>query len=170
MPWFSPDPRAILEFDRLHIPRSLESARRKSKFRFTTDQAFEAVITACAKIPRPGQPGTWITQTLLRAYLEFHRQGYAHSIEVWEKDELIGGIYGVDVDGVFAGESMFHLRPNASKLALLTLIERLHRAGAEWLDIQMLTPHMEALGAREIPRNDFLDRLEKDRRRGWRAF
>ncbi|MDR3607651.1 MAG: leucyl/phenylalanyl-tRNA--protein transferase [Oligoflexia bacterium] len=174
LPWCSPDPRAILEFERLHVPRSLKKslgrAHGQRRLAFTVDQAFDAVIRACAKVPRPGQSGTWITPRMLKAYGEFHRRGYAHSIEVWEENELIGGVYGVDVDGVFAGESMFHLKPNASKLGLLFLIDHLRAAGARWMDIQMLTPHMKALGAREIPRDEFLDRLALERQRGIRLF
>jgi leucyl/phenylalanyl-tRNA--protein transferase len=111
---------------------------------------------------------------MIRAYRELHKQGWAHSVEVWEEENsvkrLVGGIYGVDVDGIFAGESMFYLRPNASKLALLHLIEQLRASGAEWMDIQMLTPHMKALGASEITRDDFLNRLEKDRAKCARPF
>jgi leucyl/phenylalanyl-tRNA--protein transferase len=163
-----------LEFDRLHIPRSLKAVRRKSRFTYTIDQAFEDVIRACAKLPRPGQAGTWITTSMMKAYRDLNQQGWAHSVEVWEEatsaKRLIGGIYGVDVDGIFSGESMFHLRPNASKLALLHLIEHLRASGAEWMDIQMLTPHMEALGAREISRDDFLNRLDKGRAKCARPF
>jgi leucyl/phenylalanyl-tRNA--protein transferase len=98
---------------------------------------------------------------MLQAYIEFHRRGFAHSVEVWEGSELIGGIYGVEVGGVFAGESMFYRKPNASKLALLHLVEHLKKRGASWIDIQMLTPHMKALGAREIKRGDFLNELSR---------
>jgi leucyl/phenylalanyl-tRNA---protein transferase len=175
MTWFSPNPRAILEFDRLHVPRSLERVRKHSSFLFTVDEDFEAVIRACARIPRPGQRGTWIFAPMVTAYQELHRQGHAHSIEVWEVPgdgprTLVGGVYGVDVDGVFAGESMFHLRPNASKLALLHLAGILSAANSDWMDIQMLTPHMAALGAREIPREEFLERLRVSRERGFRPF
>jgi len=159
--WFCPPRRAILEFDRLHIPRSLAKAIRQTQFRFTLDHAFDQVIRACAATPRPGQPGTWITAEMIEAYCELHRLGHAHSAEVWEGSELVGGVYGVDASGVFAGESMFHQRPNASKFALLHLIEHLAAQGASWIDIQTVTPHMEALGAREIPRRKFLRLLSE---------
>ncbi len=157
--WVSPPMRAILEFSELHIPRSLAKERLRTPFTITIDRDFPSVIESCARIRRPDQPGTWITERMLRAYLRFHRLGYAHSVEVWEGTELVGGLYGVAVDGVYAGESMFHRRPNASKLALLALIDHLKERGLGWIDIQMMTPHMEMLGAREIPRDEFLRKL-----------
>jgi len=170
--WFCPDPRAILRFSDLHLPESLSRAQRKAltAWRFSQDEAFEEVILACSKVPRPGQEGTWITPEMIQAYIEFHRLGYAHSVEVWEGSELIGGIYGVEVKGVFAGESMFYRRPNASKLALLHLIEVIKKRGASWIDIQMLTPHMKALGAREIKRGDFLNELSRTHALGLQLF
>jgi leucyl/phenylalanyl-tRNA--protein transferase len=107
---------------------------------------------------------------MMRAYSEFHEAGYAHSVEVWDNDELVGGLYGVDACGTFAGESMFSLRPNTSKLALLFLIDHLKSRGLDWIDIQMLTPHMEALGAKEILRTDFLDRLAITQQRNLKLF
>lgn len=162
--WFSPDPRAILDFNDLHIPASLVRARKKASFRFTIDQAFEQVIEACASTPRPGQDGTWITEEMKDAYLRFHKLGYAHSVEAWarEKDTLVGGIYGVAVDGVFSAESMFYRKPNASKLALLFLVEHLSKQGLGWMDIQMLTPHLKALGAKEISRAEFLKKWSRE--------
>jgi leucyl/phenylalanyl-tRNA--protein transferase len=168
--WMCPEERAVLEFDALHIPRSLAQTRRKSPFRFTIDKAFPEVIAACARAKRPDQPGTWITGPMMRAYVRFHELGHAHSVEAWEGDELVGGLYGVDVDGLFAGESMFRLRPNASKLALLHLIDHLRERGAEWIDIQIMTPHFELLGARNIPRDQFLVRLAEARERGIKLF
>jgi leucyl/phenylalanyl-tRNA--protein transferase len=168
--WFSPDPRAILEFDRLHIPRSLAKARKQTPLTFTCDAAFDLVIDQCSELPRADQDGTWITAEMLAAYREFHRLGYAHSFEAWEGSRLVGGLYGVAVDGVFAGESMFHLQPNASKLTLLYAIERLREWGAEWIDIQMLTPHFEALGARTIARERFLALLRTTQARKLRFF
>lgn len=168
--WFSPNPRAILDFSELHIPRSLERARKRCTWRFTQNQAFEAVIRACARTPRPGQKGTWINSEMLQAYVRFHHEGCAHSVEVWEGETLVGGIYGVDVDGAFAGESMFHLQPNASKLALLHLVDLLRQCGREWMDIQMMTPHLESLGAREISRDEFLEKLARAHARGLRPF
>lgn len=168
--WFCPPRRAILEFDRLHIPRSLARARARTTWRFSFDAAFDEVIERCAVVPRAGESGTWITGEMIRAYKLLHRQGFAHSVEVWDGARLVGGLYGVAVGGAFAGESMFHLEANASKLGLLHLIDSLRARGAEWIDIQMLTPHMEALGAREITRDDFLARLDATHRRGLRLF
>jgi leucyl/phenylalanyl-tRNA--protein transferase len=170
IPWCCPDPRAVLEFDRLTVPRTVRQEQRKGRFRFTLDAAFARVIAACARVPRPGQRSTWITPEMARAYERLHALGLAHSVEAWEGESLAGGLYGVAVEGVFAGESMFHLAPNASKLALLFLVEHLRARGAEWMDIQMLTPHLEALGAREIPRDDYLGRLAEAQARKLRLF
>jgi len=168
--WFSPDPRAVLVFKDLHLPASLVRARRQSPFRTTCDQAFKEVIEACASTPRPDQKGTWITHPMLEAYIGLHERGLAHSIEVWDEKELVGGIYGVEVRGVFAGESMFHVKSNASKFALLALIEKIREQGAEWMDIQMLTPHMEKLGAKEITRDRYLEMLQQAQARGLKLF
>jgi leucyl/phenylalanyl-tRNA--protein transferase len=171
--WFSPEPRAILEFERLHVPRSLAQARRRAQasgVTYSIDKAFGEVISLCSLVPRAGQSGTWITPEMKEAYLRFHGLGYAHSIEVWRDGLLVGGMYGVDAGGAFAGESMFHLEPNASKLALLHLVDHLREGGLDWIDIQMLTPHLEQLGAREIPRGEFLDRLRETQGRGLRLF
>jgi leucyl/phenylalanyl-tRNA--protein transferase len=161
LPWCCPQERAILEFKDLHIPRTLAKAKRQNRFRFTIDQCFAEVISACARIPRVGESGTWITGEMMRAYGELHQQGHAHSVEVWEGTTLVGGLYGVDAGGAFSGESMFYYRSNASKLALLYLIDRLHKRGLEWIDIQMITPHMEALGAKTIDRSEFLQKLSR---------
>lgn len=168
--WFCPDPRAVLEFGDLHLPESLRRAQRKANYQFTIDQAFEDVIRACATAPRPGQSGSWINDEMIRAYLKFHSLGHAHSVEVWDGKELVGGIYGVEIQGAFAGESMFHHRPNASKLALLHLIAHLKSRGSTWMDIQQLTPHMKALGAKEISRDDFLTALSRTHALGLRLF
>lgn len=157
--WFCPEERAIIEFKDLHVPRSLLKIRKRAPFRLTIDQNFRAVIEACARARRAGEDGTWITPEMIRAYCELHRSGHAHSVEAWEGDDLIGGLYGVDAGGAFAGESMFFLRPNASKLALLHLIEHLAARGLDWIDIQVMTPHMEALGARLVSRDEFLEKL-----------
>jgi leucyl/phenylalanyl-tRNA--protein transferase len=170
LPWCCPEERAILEFKDLHIPRSLARANRQKSFRFTFDQAFAEVIAACAKIKRKGESGTWITTEMVRAYCELHQRGYAHSVEAWEGNTLVGGIYGVDAGGAFSGESMFYYRSNASKLALLHLIEHLHKRGLDWIDIQMLTPHMEALGAKIIDRSEFLQRLSLAQKRNITLF
>ena len=159
LPWFSPRRRAVIFFDELHIGRSLEKARRRSPFTFTIDRAFSDVIRACAAIDRPDQDGTWIAPNIVKAYLRLHDAGDAHSVEAWDGDTLAGGLYGVDSGGVFTGESMFHLRPNASKLALLFLIDHLRSRGASFIDCQVMTPHMESLGARLITRGRYLDML-----------
>ncbi len=159
VPWCCPAERAILEFNELRIPRRLSRMKRQARFRFTIDEAFEAVIVSCANVSRKTETGTWITREMIRAYCELHRKGHAHSVEAWDGNTLVGGIYGVDAGGAFSGESMFYYRPNASKLALLHLIEHLESRGLDWLDIQMITPHMEALGAKIIPRSTFLRKL-----------
>jgi leucyl/phenylalanyl-tRNA--protein transferase len=168
--WFCPEERAILEFTDLHIPRSLQREQRRAPFRFTIDKNFRAVITCCARVTRTDERGTWITPQMLKAYCQLHAAGHAHSVEAWAGDELVGGLYGVDAGGAFAGESMFHLRPNASKLALLHLIEHLRARGLDWLDIQVMTPHMSVLGAKEITRDEFLAKLAAARARGLRLF
>lgn len=166
IPWCSPKKRALLIFSEMTIPRSLAKARRTTELTFTRDRAFVDVMKACAEAPRPGQDGTWITAAMLKAYTDLHARGRAHSVEAWRTSEggearLVGGIYGVDAGGVFAAESMFYRETNASKLALLHLVDLLKEKGSEWLDIQQLTPHLEKLGAREIKRSDFLRRLSQ---------
>lgn len=168
--WFSPPERGVLDFVDLHLPRSLQRARRRCGYRLTIDAAFPAVIRACAGTPRPGQAGTWITPSIIAAYEGLHRLGIAHSAEAWAGDRLVGGIYGVDAGGAFAGESMFHRVPDASKLALVHLVEHLAARGLDWLDIQVLTPHMARLGARAVPRKEFLARLAETRARSLRLF
>ena len=170
LPWFCPEQRAILEFAELRVPKSLQRERRKTRFEFTIDRAFPQVIENCARVKRNHEAGTWITEDFIHSYIELHEAGDAHSIEVWENGELVGGLYGVDAGGVFCGESMFHLRSNASKLALLFLIEHLQTRGADWLDAQVMTPHLSVLGAREISRNTFLTRLEQTQAKGLQLF
>ncbi len=165
--WFCPPHRAVLDFDKIHVAGRLARARRHSKFTFTLDTAFDRVIVGCRLSPRPGQSGTWITPAMQAAYRTLHRLGDAHSVEVWDTDGgLVGGLYGVSAGGVFCGESMFHSASNASKFALLFLCEHLRSRGSAWIDIQVMTPHLAALGAAEIPRDEFLDRLgwEQSRR------
>ena len=168
--WFSPPERGILFFDELHVPRSLAREQKRTRLTFTIDRAFERVIRACRAVVRAHEKGTWITPQMVRGYCEFHGRGRAHSVEAWEGEELVGGLYGVDAGGAFAGESMFHLRPNASKLALLHLIEHLRARGLSWLDIQVMTPHMESLGPRLVPREEFLALLARARQRGLKLF
>ena len=171
IPWVCPPRRAILEFAELHVPRNLrKSQRTHATLRFTIDAAFEAVIRACAAAARPGQRGTWITPAMMSAYLEVHRRGHAHSIEAWDGDDLMGGLYGVTAAGVFTGESMFHRISDASKLCVLFLIDHLRGRGSTWIDIQQLTPHFAQLGAREISREEFLAKLAAERLAGRQLF
>jgi leucyl/phenylalanyl-tRNA---protein transferase len=171
LPWYCPEYRAILDFDEAHIPASLRRARNKSEFTFTIDRDFRGVITECSLAHRPGQSGTWIMPEFIDAYTELHRRGIAHSVEAWDAaGKLVGGVYGVDAGGVFCGESMFYKRPNASKLALLFFIEHARLRGSSWLDAQVMTPHMKALGAREIPRNQFLRRLKQTQEKNLTLF
>ncbi len=160
-PWGRTPTPARLRFENLHVSSSLRRQRRKASFEFTHDRAFDQVIRACAQMPRPGQDGTWITPRMLKAYIELHRAGHAHSVEAWRDGQLVGGIYGVDPGGAFAAESMFYIEPYASKLALLHLIEHLSSRGLGWLDIQVMTPHLQAMGAEEIDRDSFLELLER---------
>lgn len=170
LPWFCPEKRAILEFDDLHISRSLRRAINNKPYELTIDRAFSQVIKNCAGVFRPHEKGTWITPEFIEAYTQLHKEGLAHSAEAWENGVLVGAVYGVDCGGVFAGESMFHIRPNASKLALLHLIEHMRSRGATWMDIQVMTPHMEAFGAKEITRKVFLERLEAEQSRNLHLF
>jgi leucyl/phenylalanyl-tRNA--protein transferase len=171
LPWFCPKRRAVLEFSELRVPRSLAKERRKGKFTFTIDNDFRAVVNGCAEMKRPDQPGTWITPDFISAYCRLHEAGMAHSVEAWgEQGELVGGLYGVDAGGVFCGESMFYRQPNASKLSLLVLIDHLRGRGSTWLDNQVMTPHFEAFGAKEIERAEFLDKLEQTQNLGLRLF
>lgn len=170
MPWFSPRRRTVIVFDELHVGRSLRKAERRSGFTYTIDQAFDDVIASCAGTPRGDETGTWIGPEIIAAYTDLHRAGDAHSVEVWQDETLVGGLYGVDAGGLFTGESMFHLAADASKLALLFLIEHLRTRDATWLDCQVMTPHMEALGAREIKRAQFLDMLAEEQASGRLLF
>ena len=156
--WWSPDPRAIFEFHQVHISHSLARTLRRQRFQITFDRAFAGVIRACATVPRRGDD-TWISPEFIEAYEVMHRSGWAHSCESWEGDRLVGGVYGVALGGFFAGESMFHHTGDASKVALASLLGHLHRQGFSLFDTQMLTSTTRALGAVEIPRRDYLQRL-----------
>lgn len=159
--WFCPEPRGVLDFQEVHIPKSLQKLQKKKAYRFSFNKDFMAVLEQCQTRPRPGQEGTWITEAMKDAYFQFHLDGYAHSIECWnQKNQLVGGLYGVYIDGVFSGESMFHIENNCSKLCLIELVNALKNHGLKWLDIQMLTPVTEQLGGKYISRQDFLKRLE----------
>ena len=170
MAGFSPRRRTVILFDELHVGRSLRKAQRRSGFTYSIDRAFDEVIASCAETPRGDETGTWINPEIIAAYKNFHRSGDAHSVEVWQDETLIGGLYGIDAGGGFTGESMFHNVTDASKLALLFLIDHLHARGATWIDCQVMTPHMEALGASEIPRAHFLDMLAEAQARGRSLF
>lgn len=168
--WFSPDPRFVLELSRVHVARSLRKAIRKEPYRITADLAFSEVIRACADQPRPGQSGTWITDALIQGFEALHARGFAHSIEAWSGSELVGGIYGVSLGGVFFGESMFARAPDASKIAFVTLLGNLDAWGLSLVDCQVYTEHLERFGAERWPRARFLARLhellERPTRRG----
>lgn len=170
IPWVCPPRRAVLEFDRLSVPKTLRQARRRSTFTYSIDRAFERVIGECTIAKRPGQDGTWIIPAMHTAYIALHREGGAHSVEVWDGDALVGGLYGVNSGGVFTGESMFHRADNASKLALLHLVDHLAARDARWIDIQQLTPHMAVLGARELSRDEFLLKLRGEQVRELKLF
>lgn len=158
--WWSPDPRFILELDEFKISRSLQKTLRRKIFQVTFDRVFEEVIAACSVVPREGQRGTWITQEMRDAYLELHGLGYAHSVESWFGGKLAGGLYGVSLGKAFFGESMFHHKTDASKVALATLVDKLRTWGFHFIDSQMTTEHMMSLGAKEVPRRIFLKRLQ----------
>jgi len=156
--WWSPDPRAIFELERFRPPERLKSKLRNHTFTLTFDQAFASVIHACAD-PAPGRESTWISPRFIDAYIELHRAGHAHSVEVWQEGQLVGGVYGVAIAGFFAGESMFHRVSDASKIALCHLMEHLRARKFELFDTQVLSPLTARLGAIEIRRRDYLERL-----------
>jgi leucyl/phenylalanyl-tRNA--protein transferase len=157
--WFSPDPRGVLDFSDFHVSTSLKKwARTHEQWSYTFNQNFSQVMEQCRLQKRPGQNGTWILPEMEKAYLELFQRGEALSLEVWEEQQLIGGIYGVLIDGIFSGESMFHLKKNASKMALWKLVEELKSRGHQWMDIQMVTPVLAGFGGKLISRNEFLTR------------
>lgn len=154
--WWSPDPRAVFELDRLHVSRRLARTVRQGRSTITINQCFETVMRACGE-NRPN--GTWVTESMIEGYTRLHGLGHAHSLEVWQDGELAGGLYGVTIGGLFAAESMFHRKRDASKVALVHLVERLKARGFSLLDTQMLTPLTRTLGAVEISRIAYLNRL-----------
>jgi leucyl/phenylalanyl-tRNA--protein transferase len=164
--WFSPDPRGIIPLDTFHTPRRLARVVRKGGFRIEIDRAFESVMRACAEAERdPDDPGSWISDEIVRSYCALHERGVAHSVEVWKGDRLAGGLYGVSLGGAFFGESMFHRETDASKVALVALVERLRGRGYLLLDTQWVTEHLEQFGAIEIPRSRYLHLLDASLRR-----
>jgi len=159
--WWSPDPRLVLIPEELKVAKTLKQTIRKGVFRVTTNQAFEEVIRNCATIQRKGEQGTWITEEMIRAYIRLHQAGYAHSVESWDGDELAGGLYGVMLGRAFFGESMFAKKTDASKVAFAVYATELAQKGFELIDCQVTTQHLKRFGAREIPRAEFMNRLEK---------
>jgi leucyl/phenylalanyl-tRNA---protein transferase len=158
--WWSPDPRMVLRVDELRITRSLRKVVRSGRFTVTFDQAFEPVMRGCAE-PRAGQEGTWITDDMLAAYTTLARMGYAHSVEAWCDGRLAGGLYGVAIGRMFFGESMFARQTDASKVAFVHLVRQLARWSVPMIDCQMSTAHLASLGAREIPRAEFVAELTR---------
>ena len=156
--WWSPDPRGIIELDQVHISESLAKVIRRRTFEITIDRAFREVMQGCAA-PGPGRQGVWITAEFMEAYTRLHEQGHAHSVECWHNKELVGGIYGVAVGGLFAGESMFHRADNASKVVLCHLAGHLRERRFALFDIQMVTPATQPLGAKAVSRREYLSRL-----------
>ena len=154
--WWSPDPRTVFDTGALHLPRRFRRSLRRLDWEIGADGDFSGVVAACASAPRPGQDGTWITQEMQQAYLALHRLGHAHSIEVRAHGELVGGIYGVMAGPVFCGESMFSRESGGSRIALAALCRLLAAHGVRWLDAQMPTPHLASMGARSIPRREYL--------------
>ncbi len=155
--WFSPDRRGIVPLDQFHAPRRLRRIVRQGRFEVSADRAFRDVIVACGSRTDPA--GNWIDEEIVESYAALHAAGFAHSIETWRDGSLVGGLYGVSLRGAFFGESMFHLVTDASKVALCALVERLRARGYVLLDIQWLTPHLERLGALEVPRRRYLELL-----------
>jgi leucyl/phenylalanyl-tRNA--protein transferase len=177
--WHSPDPRAVVVLDSVHVSRSLRPVLRRGDFEVTYDRAFVRVIRACKEADRPGQDGTWITDEQEAAFVRLHELGFAHSVEAWsvpgsagaglgvspegpEERRLAGGLYGISLGRMFFGESMFSREPNASKIALVTLAKKLSSWGAWFLDAQVLNPFTESMGAEEWPRKVFLERLAEE--------
>lgn len=159
--WWSPNPRMVLFLDELVVSKSMRNILNRNVFKVTFNQNFREVISNCQKIKRDGQNGTWITNDMIEAYCKLNELGIAKSVEVWQNDELVGGLYGIDLGHVFCGESMFSKVSNASKVAFIALINRLKEANYKVLDCQVYNEHLESLGCREIDRTDFMELLEK---------
>lgn len=156
--WWSPSQRGVLPLRDFHCSKSLKKLIRKNHYRISLNQDFEQVIQLCANIPRMDN-GTWITDSMIQAYQRLHQHGHAHSIEVWQQNELVGGLYGVSVGRVFCGESMFHLHANCSKLAMFWLVHYLQLHQFDFIDCQMITPHLATMGGIAMPRKQFIDAL-----------
>ena len=160
--WWSPDPRMILLPQSFKVSKSLKKTILSNKYKITLNTSFEEVINCCSKIKRKGQQGTWITKNMITAYLQLHKKGHAQSVEVWSDNQLVGGLYGIDLKEkkIFCGESMFSKKNNASKIALYYLVKKLKTENYRLIDCQMYTSHLESLGAQEIPRHEFLKYLK----------
>lgn len=159
--WWSPDPRLVLYPSEFRVSRSLKKTIRKQMFKLTVDEAFASVIKACARSRTKADEGTWIVEEMIGAYCKLHESGLAHSVEVWQDDKLVGGLYGVSLGKCFFGESMFTHISNASKIALVALVEHLQTLEFSFIDCQISTPHLLSFGAQEIPRIRFLSELEQ---------
>ncbi len=159
--WWSPPQRMVLDPSSLKVSKSMKKALKDDRFRVTMDSAFESVILACAETPRPGQEGTWITDDMMKAYTDLHKLGFAHSVESWDGEKLVGGLYGISLGRAFFGESMFSHTTEASKIALYHLNQFAKSKDFHFIDCQVHTAHLESLGASEIPRTTFLAMLEK---------
>jgi leucyl/phenylalanyl-tRNA--protein transferase len=166
--WWSPDPRFVLFPNEIHISRSMRPYLNNPAYSITLDNAFDKVIEHCSRIFRDGQEGTWITREMKEAYISLHQAGYAHSLEVWENKELVGGLYGISLGRCFFGESMFSLKKNASKIALIKLVEQLIKWNFDLIDCQQQTEHLATMGARAISRDDFLSYLSVNKSRATR--
>lgn len=164
--WWSPDPRMVLFPDKVKISKSMQKVLRDNGFRLTQNACFEKVMELCAKVERKGQQGTWITPEMKMAYTDLHKKGFARSYEVWEGDNLVGGLYGVDLGHVFCGESMFSLRSNASKFAFIKMAQELEQKKYRLIDCQVHTDHLESLGAELVRRNRFMEILQGQLRTG----
>jgi len=159
--WWSTNPRLILIPSELHVPKSLRRTLNRGCYSFTLDRDFRSVIAACAETLRPDQEGTWLVPEMIEAYTLLHDLGYAHSVEAWCGDELVGGLYGISIGSAFFGESMFFRRPDASKAAFVTLVRQLEQWGFDFVDCQQTTDHLLRFGAREVPRYRFREMLDK---------
>lgn len=173
--WWSLDPRFVLFPSELKVSKSMRPYFNQKKFHVTFDTCFEKVMSLCQVQERAGQLGSWISEDMIMAYTRLHKMGYAHSVEVWKEKELVGGLYGLSMGKMFFGESMFSREPNASKFGFITLVRKLESLGFNLIDCQQETPHLGSLGARPIPRKDFLDKLqlnafEKDLVGNWGSF
>jgi leucyl/phenylalanyl-tRNA--protein transferase len=173
--WWAPDPRFVLYPGKLKVSKSMRQVLRKGQFEVTFDQRFREVMVACQQIKREGQYGTWITEEMLNGYCQLHEQGFAHSVEVWQQGELVGGLYGISLGQCFFGESMFAKASNASKTGFITLVQKLKQLGIKLIDCQVHTNHLESLGAEEIPREQYMyllsQHLQQPTYRGnWQAL